>query len=95
MKNRWSPKVVGVLLGKQSVYTKIRCFLCELESRAKDKHYKIKDWPIRDNSASGGKSVINRLLVNRDKIFPPLHIKLRLKNHSFLAMNKYGKCFEY
>jgi len=36
-------KVVGLLQGMQFGYTKFCCFLCEWDSRAKDKHYKIKD----------------------------------------------------
>ena len=42
--------VIGLLLGIQSGYTKFCCFLCEWYSRAKDKHYKIKDWPMQENS---------------------------------------------
>jgi hypothetical protein len=37
-------KGIGLPLGMQSGYTKFCCFLCEWDSRAKDKHYKIKDW---------------------------------------------------
>ena len=43
-------KVIGLFLGIQSGYTKFCCFLCEWDSRAKDKHYKIKDWPMQGNS---------------------------------------------
>jgi len=43
VENKWRPKFVGLFLGKQSGYTKFLCFLCELDSRAEDKHYKIKD----------------------------------------------------
>jgi hypothetical protein len=38
-------KVIGLLLGMQSSYTKFCCFLCEWDSRTKDKHYKVKDLP--------------------------------------------------
>ena len=46
-------KGIGLLLGKQSGYRKFCCFLCEWDSRAKDKHYKIKNWPMRENSVPG------------------------------------------
>ena len=46
-------KVIGLLLGMQSGYTKFCCVLCEWDSRAKDKHYKIKHWPMRENSVPG------------------------------------------
>ena len=36
-------KVIGLLQGIQSGYKKFFCFPCEWDSRAKDKHYKIKD----------------------------------------------------
>jgi len=43
-------EVIGLLLGMQPGYTKFCCLLCEWDSQAKDKHYKIKDWPMRENS---------------------------------------------
>jgi hypothetical protein len=36
-------KVIGLLLGIQSGYTTLCCFLCERDSRAKDNHFKIKE----------------------------------------------------
>jgi len=36
-------KVIGLLLGLQSGYTKFCCFVCEWDSQARDIHYKIKD----------------------------------------------------
>jgi len=36
-------KVIGLLLGQQSGYTKFFCFLCAWDSQARDIHYKIKD----------------------------------------------------
>ena len=72
------------------------CFIFEFDSRAKGKHYKIKNWPILDNSVSGERSVKNQPLVDRDKILlPPLHIKLGLIKNFVNAMNKRGKGFEY
>uniref|UniRef100_A0A0K8U7S6 Uncharacterized protein n=1 Tax=Bactrocera latifrons TaxID=174628 RepID=A0A0K8U7S6_BACLA len=40
-------KVVGMLCGLQSGYTKHCCFLCKWDSRARKDHYCIKDWPER------------------------------------------------
>jgi hypothetical protein len=34
----------------------------------KDKHYKIKDWPIRQNTVPREKGVRNQLLVDKDNI---------------------------
>jgi hypothetical protein len=72
-------EVTGLLLGMQSAYTNLCCFLCEWDSRAKDKHYKIKDWLV-------GKDKI---------LLPPLHIKAGSVKHFVEAMNKYSKCFEH
>jgi hypothetical protein len=36
-----------------SGYIKICCSCCEKDTRAKEKHYKIKDWPMRENSVPG------------------------------------------
>ena len=80
----------------QSVYTKFCCFLCEWDSRAKDKHYKIKGWPKRENSLPGEKYVRTEPLVDKNKILlPPLHITLGLMNIFVKAMNKHNKGFEY
>jgi hypothetical protein len=46
-------KVIRSLLGMQSGHTKFCCFLCEWGSRAKDKHYKIKNLPMQENSVPG------------------------------------------
>jgi len=57
-------KVIGFLLGLQSGYIMLCCFLCEWDSRAQDKHYKIMDWPLRETSFPGENiSVIDRTLT--------------------------------
>jgi len=43
-------KVTGQLLGMESGYIKFCWILCEWDSRVKDENYKIKDWPMRENS---------------------------------------------
>jgi CRISPR/Cas system-associated endonuclease/helicase Cas3 len=71
-------------------------FLCEWDSRAKDKHIKIKDWPMREISVPGEKWVRNQPLFGKDKIsLPLLHIKLRLRKQLIKAMHKHGKGFAY
>ena len=90
------PKVIGTLLRMQSGYTKFCCFLCEWEGRAKDKHYKTKDWPMRGNSFPGEKCVRNQTLFDKDTIFlQTLHINLVLRESFVKVMNKRGKGFEY
>jgi hypothetical protein len=48
-------KDIGLLPGKHCGYTKFCCFLLEWDGRAKDKHYKMKGWPLQENSVSGRK----------------------------------------
>jgi hypothetical protein len=79
----------------QPGYTKFRCLLFEGDSQAKDKHYKIKDWHMWENSVPGEKCVKNQPLSDKDKNLPPLYIKLGLMKNFVKAMNKQGKCFEY
>ena len=89
-------KVVGMLLGQQSGYTKMPCFICEWDSRARDKHWKKTDWPKRKTLQPGSQNIINVPLVQRSKILlPPLHIKLGLMKQFTKALPKDGDCFQY
>jgi hypothetical protein len=88
--------VVNFLLGQQSGYTKYPCFLCHWDSRAKHEHWVRKYWPPREYMVIGGKNVINKPLVARDRIIlPPLHIKVGLMTQFVKALNKDGSCIEY
>lgn len=72
-------KMVNVLLGQPSGFTKYPCLLCEWDSRARDQHWKKKNWPPRRELAIGTKNIINANLVDAKKLLlPPLHIKLGL-----------------
>ncbi|XP_053968164.1 uncharacterized protein LOC128869618 [Anastrepha ludens] len=87
-------KVVAIVLGLQTGYTKFCCFLCEWDSRARDKHYKVKAWPKRKEFIPGAKNVSSKPLVDsNDIILPPLHIKLGLMKNFVKAMDKTGKGF--
>ena len=89
-------KMVNFLLGQQGGYTKYPCFLCLWDSRAKDKHWNQRTWPVRASMTVGEKNVINEPLVDREKIiFPPLHIKLGLMKQFVKALDKEGDCFQY
>jgi len=69
--------VTGLLLGIQRGYTKCRCFLCEWDSRVRDKYWETVHWPKREQLQPGSKNVSNVSLVDREKILlPPLYIKL-------------------
>jgi hypothetical protein len=88
--------VIGLLLGQQPGYTKMPCFLCEWDSRARNDHWERSIWPRRRALVPGTKNIKNEPLVNPDKIFlPPLHIKLGLMKQFTQALNKEGTCFQY
>ena len=89
-------KMVNILLGQQSGFTKYPCFLCLWDSRDRKQHWERKDWPKRDRMLPGDKIVIAEPLVSRDKIIlPPLHIKLGLMKQLVKALDKEGACFDY
>ncbi|RLU16501.1 hypothetical protein DMN91_010569 [Ooceraea biroi] len=89
-------KVINMILGLQSGFIKYPCFLCEWDSRARDKHWVQKLWPARVNFVEGSMNVTNKHLVDPKKILlPPLHIKLGLMKQFVKALNKQGKCFQY
>ena len=90
-------KMVNVLLGQQSGFTKYPCFLCMWDSRDRSQHYIKKDWPARDEMVPGrSNNIVNNPLVDRHKILlPPLHIKLGLIKQFTKALDKDGSCFSY
>ena len=89
-------KVVAMLTGLQGGYTKFCCFLCEWDSRARDTHYVLKNWPQRASLKPGVKNVNEEPLVRSEKILlPPLHIKLGLMKNFVKAMDKDGEGFQY
>ncbi|GFX68178.1 uncharacterized protein TNCV_4440011 [Trichonephila clavipes] len=89
-------KVISMLLGQQSGYTKFPCFLCDWDSRDRKQHYGKQTWPIRKALIPGVKNVERQSLVNPKKIlFPPLYIKLRLMKQFVKSLEKEGECFKY
>ena len=82
-------KVIGMLMGMQSGFTKFCCFLCLWDSRATSQHYIKSNWELRSNYTPGKVSVSHLPLVAPEKIYlPPLHIKLGLMKNFVKAMAK-------
>lgn len=89
-------KILSLILGQQSGFTKNPCFLCLWDSRDRKNHYTQKEWPTRISFQPGLKNIKQTPLVNPDSVLlPPLHIKLGLMKQFVKALNKEGKCFEY
>ena len=89
-------KVVALLLGLQSGYTKYMCFLCLWDSRDDKNHWTKKDWKERKEHVPGKYNVKHVALVDPAKIYlPPLHIKLGLMKSFVRAMDLNGRGFLY
>ena len=89
-------KMLKFLLGQQKSFTKFPYFLCMWNSRARDRYWVQKDWPIRDTLEAGMPNIIQDPIVNRDKtIFPPLHIKLGFMKQFVKALEIEGECFQH
>ena len=89
-------KVLNMLQGQQSGYTKFPCLLCEWDSRDKKNHWVKREWPTRVSRTLGQKNITNPALVESSKvILPPLHIKLGLMKQFVKALDKQGLCFKY
>ena len=89
-------KMVNFLLGQQKGFTKFPCFLWMWDSRARNRHWVQKDWPIRDNLEAGIPNIIQDPIVNKDKIIsPPLHIKLGLMKQFIKALKTEGEGFQH
>jgi len=72
-------KIVTIILGQQSGYTKYPCFICEWDSRDREQHYIKRNWPAKKKLTPGDKNILKPHLVELSKIIlPPLHIKLGL-----------------
>jgi hypothetical protein len=89
-------KVICMLLGQQPGYTKMPCFLCEWDSRARKEHWEKKLWQPRLSLTPGSKNIVSETLVDPSKVLlPPLHIKLGLMKQFVKALDKEGNCFKY
>jgi len=90
-------KIITLLLGQQSGFTKYPCYLCLWDSRDRQNHYSSsKQWLVRSSFIPGSNNIINESLVDPSKILiPPLHIKLGLMKQFVKALDKTGETFKY
>ncbi len=89
-------KVITIVMGMQTGYTKYCCFICEWDSRDRKQHWIKKSWPIRNRMQPGNKNVLRVPLIDRDKVFmPPLHIKLGLMKNFVKALDNGSDAFRY
>lgn len=90
-------KITSMILGQQGGYTKTPCFLCEFDTREKDRNdHWVKSYPKRASLVVGKHNVIRPPLVSTDKIIlPPLHIKLGIMKQFVKALPPAGNTFLY
>jgi len=89
-------KVVSLLLGLQTGYTKHMCFLCLWNSRDDKNHYLQSEWPIRPKEISARFNCVHRKLVDPNKVFlPPLHLKLGLAKNFLKTLKPESSSFLY
>lgn len=89
-------KMLTILLGQQSGFTKHPCYLCLWDSRDRENHFKKKKWPVRSSFVPGSSNIIHQSLIDPKKVLiPPLHIKLGLMKQFTKALSKTGRCFQY
>lgn len=81
-------KVVALLSGLQTGYTKNMCFMCLWNSRYKDtSQYQKRDWAMRKVHAVGVNNILHENLVPIEQILqPPLHIKLGIVKNFIKAL---------
>ena len=89
-------KMVAIILGFQTGYTKYMRFLCDWDSRPRSLHWEKKDWPTCESYAPGVKNVLHPKLVNeKDIMMPPLHIKLGLMKNFVKKLDRTSHTFLY
>jgi hypothetical protein len=89
-------KVVALLMGLHSGFTKYCCFICEWDSRAREKHYIVRNWPLRESFPPGYRNVTHDPLVPKENIyFATLHIELWLMKQFVKAIDKSGNAFQF
>ena len=70
-------KVISLLLGQKSGYTRYPCFLCLWDSRADKHHYLQQHWPARTHLGRGSHNIISNALVKPHKVLlPPSESKI-------------------
>jgi len=61
-------KILSMILGQQSGFTKYPCYSCLWDSRDRKNHYTRTDWPERVSFNPGTMNIINKSLVDPSKI---------------------------
>ena len=85
-------KVVNMLPGQQSGFTKYPCIMCEWDSRNMINHWIKRDWSLREFLTPSYRNILHPALVDRCDTST---IKLGLMKQFVKAPNKERVCFKY
>ena len=89
-------RMICILLGQQSGYSKFPCFLCLWDSRDRENHWIRQNWPKRSNFKVSEKDILHATLIDpKNVLLPPLHIKLGMMKQFVKALNRESDCFIY
>lgn len=87
-------KVITLLRGMQTGYTKNMCFICLWDTRYQGDQYSVREWPLREHIQLRQHNIVETPLVPADKmLLPPLHITLGLVNNFIKALIRDGHAF--
>lgn len=87
-------KVIALLRGMQTGYTKNMCFMCLWDTRYKGDQYEKHDWPLRETAKLRVNNIVENPLVSIDKVLlPPLHIKLGIVKNFIKALIQNERAF--
>ena len=78
------------------VATQLHSFLCEWDSRAREKHRTVTRWPKRKSLVLGTKNVKTPTLIDpQEVLLPSLYMKLGKMKKSVKALDRNGRCYRY
>lgn len=88
-------KVITILRGMQTGYTKNMCFMCLWDTRYGGDQYAKWDWQLREDERLNRHNIVHEPLVHIENILlPPLHIKLGIVKNFIKALNPEGEAFK-
>lgn len=88
-------KVISLLRGMQTGYTKNMCYMCMWNTRFAGDQYLKKNWSLRKGYTLGEGNVVEVPLVPIEKVLlPPLHIKLGIVKNFIKALDREGFAFK-
>ena len=67
-------KVLNMLLGQQSGFTKYPCFIYQWDSRDRINHWIKRGWPLRESLTPGYRNILHPAFVDKSSVILPPYI---------------------